>query len=218
MVSQKPYSGLFITLEGGEGAGKTVVAEQLAQVLEKEGYEILKTREPGNTQLSEELRKLILHTFNVPICEEAELLIYLASRAQHLHEKVLPALNAGKVVICDRFNDSSVAYQGGARKLGMDYVEKFCAFATHDLVPDFTLLLDVDPEVGMKRVVKERATKDRLESEALQFHREVREAYLHLADKYPERITIIDASEPLEVVVKASLSALKSHLFLKPKR
>ncbi len=215
----KPYEGLFITVEGGEGSGKTTVCDQVASALEKKGYDVIKTREPGGSALSECLRDVLLNPKKeYTIGERAELLLFLAARAQHIEEELLPALRHGKVVICDRFNDSSIAYQGCARHLGMHYVEKMCQLATEELAePNCTLFLDLDPAIGMKRVKDLRQDEyDRVEQEKLQFHCEVRQGYLHLADKHPDRIEIIDASAPVDQVVGACLKALEPHLTLKP--
>lgn len=212
----RPYEGLFITIEGGDGSGKTTVSSCLAEELEKKGYIIFKTREPGGTHLSESIRKLLLTPHeNCAIGDKAELFLFLAARSQHVEEKIHPALREGKIVICERFNDSSIAYQGCARHLGMQYVEKICDFVTEK--PDVTLFLDLDPEEGMLRLKnKRKRPADRLEQEELQFHREVRQGYLHLADKHPERILIIDASKSIEEVVQSALDALEPHLMLKP--
>ncbi|MCH9626490.1 MAG: Thymidylate kinase [Chlamydiales bacterium] len=217
--SNKPYEGLFITLEGGEGSGKTTLAESIAASLEKRGYTVTLTREPGGSALSECLRDVLLNPKKAySIGERAELLLFLAARAQHIEEQILPALRAGKVVICDRFNDSSIAYQGCARHLGKQYVEKLCLLATEGLSePSCTLFLDLDPAIGMERVQHSRHdTFDRMEQERLQFHREVRQGYLHLADEYPERIEVIDAAQPFDAVLVACLQALEPHLLLKP--
>ncbi len=219
--NNKPYEGLFITLEGGEGSGKTTLAESIATFLEKRGYEVVLTREPGGSALSELLRDVLLNPKKAySIGERAELLLFLAARAQHIEEQILPALRAGKVVICDRFNDSSIAYQGCARHLGKQYVEKLCLLATEGLSePNCTLFLDLDPAIGMERVQTSRHdTFDRMEQEKLQFHREVRQGYLHLADENPERIEIVDASQPFDAVLSACLQALEPHLLLKPQR
>ncbi len=213
----KPYKGLFITFEGGEGSGKSTLCERLAVELTSRGYDVIKTREPGGTALSEKIREMVLDK-KTPflIRERAELLLFLAARAQHVEESILPALHAGKVVLCDRFNDSSVAYQGVARHLGKNYVEKLCQLATEGLSePDCTFFLDIDPSVGSQRSL---GAPDRMEEEGLQFHQEVRQGYLHLADEHPERIVVIDASLLPDEVFAQSVTALERHLTLKPSR
>jgi dTMP kinase len=217
----KPYEGLFITIEGGEGSGKTTVCDRIVKALKARGYEVIQTREPGGSPLSECLRDILLNPKeSYKIGERAELLLFLAARAQHIEEQILPALRQGKVVVCDRFNDSSIAYQGCARHLGMHYVEKLCQLATEGLAePNCTLFLDLDPALGIERVKEKRRERfDRLEQEKLQFHREVRQGYLHLADENPDRIEVIDAAQPLEAVVESCLQALEPHLSLKPSR
>lgn len=213
----KPYEGLFITIEGGDGAGKSTFAGNLAVALEEKGYCVYRTREPGGTALSEEIRKIILNP-NSPfkIGERAELLLFLAARAQHIEETILPALREKKVVICERFNDSTVAYQGAARHLGMGHVEALCSLATN-LEPDKSFFLDIDPEEGLRRAKEKRNQPlDRLELEQLQFHRDVRQAFLHLADCHCDRISVIDATESPEEMVDKALKALEPNLTLKP--
>lgn len=213
----KPYEGLFITVEGGDGAGKSTFAEGLKVALEKKGYQVQRTREPGGTALSEEIRKLVLNphpTFK--ITERAELLLFLAARSQHIEETILPALREKFVVICERFNDSTIAYQGAARHLGMGHVEALCSLAIN-LEPDITFFLDIDPEEGLKRVKDIRKEPlDRLELEKLQFHKEVRQAFLHLADCHCDRIIVLDATETPEEMIEKALKASESCLTLKP--
>lgn len=211
MYKNKPYEGIFLTIEGGEGAGKSTLAAALVAHCHKQGYPLVHTREPGGTLLSERVRALLLENEqpSLKISEQAELLLFLAARAQHVEEVMLPALRAGKLLLCERFNDSTIAYQGGARHLGMDYVEQLVHLAIRDLSVDCTLLLDIDPEVAFQRLGRKR---DRLESEALQFHREVRSAFLYLADKYSERIVVLDATLPEQELLQAALRALQPHL------
>lgn len=206
------HQPLFITLEGGEGTGKTSLIEQLSHDLTKRGYEVITTREPGGTVLGEQIREWLLHHKpEVNVCDYAELLLFLASRAQHLYEVILPALKQGKIVLCDRFNDSSVVYQGAARGLGMDVVKKQSELACQGVTPDITLFLDVDPVIGLERTrntVKASANEgevDRIESEKIAFHHAVREGMQQLASTEPERIKTIDASQSLETVFQEAL-------------
>jgi len=216
-VRNKPYEGLFITIEGGEGAGKSTLSERLALELQQMGYEVVMTREPGGSKLSEHIRSLLLHPpADMEIGTRSELFLFLAARLQHIEEGILPHLREKKVVICERFNDSTIAYQGYARHLGMGYVEKVCAFACEEMEPDATLLLDIDPVVGLARMAKRAQPLDRLESEHIQFHQEVRHAFLQLADKHEKRMTVLDASSPLDEVVQGALEAIRPHLLLKP--
>lgn len=211
----KPYKGFFMTIEGGEGCGKSTLAEKLVEGLQKQGYGVKKTREPGGSPLSEKIRELVLSPhIDVKIGEKSELLLFLAARLQHIEEIILPALREGKVVICDRFNDSSIVYQGCARHLGMEYVEELCSLACNGLTPDLTFFLDLEPEVGLKRLKPEKI--DRLDKERLQFHKEVRQGYLQLADKYPQRICILDGSLSPEQLSLLAMREILSHLTLKP--
>ena len=200
-------SSFFITLEGGEGAGKSTLQEALANEFSSKGYSVLKTREPGGSPLAEKIRQLLLGQEVTPI---AELLLFLAARAEHIQEKIRPALEEGQVVICDRFFDSTIAYQAFARGLPMDDVEKLDQIARGGLVPDLTLLLDIDPEKAFKRIaVKGR---DRLEREGLAFHKKVRSGFLFLAKRYPERIVVIDGSLPSGAVLEEALAAIEKKL------
>lgn len=216
----KPYKGLFITIEGGDGAGKSTLCGRLAIALEKQGYVVEKSREPGGSTLSEHIRDLLLDPERkFHICERAELLLFLAARAQHVEERILPALRAGKIVICERFNDSTIAYQGCARHLGMHFVEQLCTIAYEGVIePNCTLFLDLEPEEGIKRLRVERKAMDRLDLENLQFHREVRQGFLHLADLYPNRIVILDAAAPIDQVVEKSVAAVQPFLHIQPSK
>ena len=195
--------GIFITFEGGEGAGKTTLIEAIAHHLSSLGLKVLKTREPGGTQLGEQIRTLLLQNKG-PVSPYAELSLFLASRAQHIFEVIGPALEAGTVVLCDRFNDSSIAYQGGARGLGMEKVAANCEFISQGLKPNLTLYLDVDPELGLHRAARER-TQDRIESETILFHRKIREAYLQIHRAEQGRFHLIDATLPKEQVLQNAM-------------
>lgn len=193
---------LFITFEGGEGAGKTTLIESIVQNLTLMGHPVLKTREPGGTKLGEGIRTILLDQKD-PISPFAELSLFLASRAQHIAEIIKPALKSGKIVLCDRFNDSSIAYQGMARGLGMEKVTYFCDFISEGLKPNLTIYLDLDPQIGLKRAAHKKQ-HDRIESEALAFHRKIREGYLSIHKKEPERFRLIDATKaPKEVLDEA---------------
>ena len=199
----------FITVEGCEGAGKTTLIERLELQMRAEGRAVMRTREPGGTKLGEEVRAILLQ--NGSIASHAELCLFLASRAQHLQEIILPALEAGTVVICDRFNDSTIAYQGAARGLGVEPVSFVCDFICQGLKPDLTLLLDVDPLAGLLRI-QQRRTQDRIESEELRFHVKIREAFLALCRKDPHRMHRIDASQSLEQVYETAWALVRETL------
>ncbi len=204
---------LFITFEGGEGSGKSSVMKIVAERLEKDGYSIVTSREPGGTPIAEEIRDVILDKKNTAMDPRTEALLYAASRRQHLVEKVWPALKEGKLVLCDRYLDSSLAYQGGARHLGIDEVLSINLFATEGSYPDLTLLFDIEPELGLKRIAANKGREvNRLDLEKLSFHHAVRDAFHTLAKRYPDRYVVIDASQNLDAVVEDAYSAIKSRL------
>jgi len=190
-------SGLFITFEGGDGSGKTTQITLLAAWLEKNGHTVCVTREPGGTDLGLELREIILHSTGF-ISPRAEALLYAADRAHHIHTIVRPALERGEVVVQDRYLDSSVAYQGAGRVLDPGEVEGLSLWATENLVPDVTFLLDVPARVAKDRQGQTERKFDRLEAEALDFHERVRESYLARASDDPERIVVIDGTASIE--------------------
>lgn len=198
----------FITFEGGEGAGKTTLIEEVVRTLSSEKRPLLRTREPGGTELGESVRQILLQkTSGLPMSPYAELSLFLASRAQHIAEVILPALREGKIVLCDRFNDSSIAYQGGARNLGVEEVARVCHFFSQGLEPDLTLYLDIDPEIGLSRVGNARV-QDRIETETLAFHKKIRETYHLLHRKDPKRLHLIDASKPPSEVYQEAMTLI----------
>ena len=209
--------GVFISLEGPEGAGKTSVLEALLPQLKEMGRELLTTREPGGVAISEKIREVILDKSHTQMDSKTELLLYIASRCQHLAEKVLPALEQGTWVLQDRFIDSSVAYQGYGRGLAVDDVEWLNQFATDGLKPDLTLYFDIDVKEGLARIARDQEREvNRLDLEGLDLHERVRQGYLTILEKEPERIVKIDASQPLEQVVADSLTVIKER-FIKEK-
>jgi dTMP kinase len=197
-------SGLFITFEGPEGSGKSTHIRRLQQWLEKQGHKCLITREPGGTGIAETLREIVkYHNKDEQIYDETELLLFEASRAQHVRHLIKPALERGEIVLCDRFADSSTAYQGYARGLGPDTVRSLNAYAIGDCVPDLTLILDVPPEIGLARTIERseaRRDEDRMEAEALEFHRKVREGFLEIARLEPERVKVVSSLDDSDVV------------------
>ena len=204
---------MFITLEGPEGSGKTTAVEAAVKKLEEMGYQIVRTREPGGTPISEQIRNVILDKSNTAMDGRTEALLYAASRRQHLVEKVWPALKEGKIVICDRYLDSSLAYQGGARGLGIEEVLNINLFATENTWPDLTLLFDIKPEIGLARInANANREVNRLDLEKIEFHNKVRESFLALARRFPDRYVIIDASLSRDEVAKATMEAILSRL------
>ena len=204
---------MFITLEGPEGSGKTTAVEAAVKKLEEMGYQIVRTREPGGTPISEQIRNVILDKGNTAMDGRTEALLYAASRRQHLVEKVWPALKEGKIVICDRYLDSSLAYQGGARGLGIEEVLNINLFATENTWPDLTLLFDIKPEIGLARIsANANREVNRLDLEKIEFHNKVRESFLALARRFPDRYVIIDASLSRDEVAKATMEAILSRL------
>ena len=203
--------GLFITFEGCEGSGKTTVSKYLYNRLKEEGYDVIYSREPGGVDIAEQIRSVILNVRNTAMDPRTEALLYAASRRQHLAEIVLPALKAGKIVLCDRFVDSSLVYQGYARGIGIDKVWELNQFAIDDCMPDLTLYYDVDVETGLSRV-RSRGELNRLDSENVEFHKSVRKAYQMIAEKYPERIVTIDSNRPLREVEEESYTLLKNRI------
>ena len=204
---------LFVSFEGGEGCGKSTILRLLAAKLEKEGYGLVLTREPGGTPIAEQIRNVILDKANTKMDPRTEALLYAASRRQHLVEEIWPALKEGKIVLCDRFLDSSLAYQGVARGLGIDEVLNMNYFATEKTFPDLTLLFDLQPEIGLERIA-ENANREvnRLDLEKLSFHAKVRDAFHELARRFANRYVIIDASRSIEEVEAAAYQAIKERL------
>jgi len=192
-------AGRFITLAGIEGVGKSTNLEFVRRLVEEAGHPVLVTREPGGTALAEKLRDVVLHHDDEPVPGLAELLIMFAGRCLHLENKIRPALASGTWVICDRFTDATFAYQGGGRGEGLDRIESLEHWVQQGLQPDLTLLLDAEPGVGLARA-DARGAKDRFERERLEFFDRVRRAYLDRAEKFPERIAVVDAGRPLDLV------------------
>ena len=206
--------GFFITLEGNDGAGKTTVALGLKKELERRGYEVVYTREPGGSKIAEKIRDILLNDTQESMDARTEALLFAASRRQHLKQIVIPALEENKVVLCDRFVDSSLAYQGVARELGLEEVWKINQFAIENCMPQLTLFLKVSIETGQRRM-NIRGEKNRLDREQDSFHQKVREGYDLLIRRFPERIQVIDA-EPdpktvLEDCIQTVLKGIEAH-------
>ena len=196
--------GFFITFEGPDGSGKTTISTAVQKKLVEMGYDAIYTREPGGIDIAEQIRDVILDPKNTAMDPKTEALLYAASRRQHLVEKVIPALEAGKIVICDRFIDSSLAYQGFARHLGIDNVYSINQFAVEGHFPDTTIFLNLNYNDGLKRI-ETRTFKDRLDLETNTFHQEVSMGYQKVLEKYQHRMKVVDASQEIDKVVEDSL-------------
>lgn len=209
-------SDRFITLEGIEGSGKTSAVAAIVETLEELGYEVLTTREPGGSVMAAKIRAILLDPENKALLPLAELFLYLADRAQHVEEVILPALALGKIVVCDRYADATVSYQGYARGLGAEKVARLNDYATDGLKPALTLLLDCEVQIGLSRAKKRvdslekgAPTEDRFEQEKVSFHERVRQGYLDIAKKEPERFELIDAAQNPEAVIAAVKSVIR---------
>ena len=214
MTLSEPQSlpGLFVAFEGGDGAGKSTQVGALCQALEAEGSSVVRTREPGGTPVGEKLRALVLEHGQGDIDPRTEALLFAASRAAHVRQVIRPALERGDVVVCDRYIDSSVAYQGAGRGLGTDSVLGINLWAVDGLQPDLTVLLDVDPAQGRSRRTAGDVPEDRMESEPDAFHERIRSAFLDAAERAPERYLVLPAGEPIEQLSRRILAAVRERL------
>jgi dTMP kinase len=194
----------FITFEGPDGSGKTTISRKVVEALMQEGYDVVYTREPGGIEIAEEIRNVILDPKNTKMDVRTEALLYAASRRQHLVEKILPALEAQKLVICDRFVDSSLAYQGIGRGIGLDEVFQINLFAIDHHMPELTLYLDVHAQTGLSRITS-RKFKDRLDREDVSFHLDVVKGYEQVVERFKDRIVKIDANRTIDEIVKEAL-------------
>jgi len=196
-----PSKGIFITFEGPEGCGKSTHIKLVEKYLKMKGIPIVVTCEPGGTKLGKEIRKILLNT-SANLTNEAEIFLFAADRSQHIQEVVMPALSQGKVVLSDRYIDSTIAYQIGGRNLPEDLVRYVIGVSSKGLVPDLTILLDVHPSIGIARAMTKSAASDRFESLPLQFHEKIRQQYLEIAKQNPDRITVINSEQSLEKVAE----------------
>lgn len=200
---------LFITFEGPEGAGKTTIINMVTEEFLKLGLNFISTREPGGIRIAENIRNIILNPENTEMDKRTEALLYAAARRQHLAEKVLPALEEGKLVLCDRFIDSSLAYQGVGRGIGIDEIYKINEFAINGLMPHLTIYFDLDPKIGLQRVHQaDEREINRLDLEELDFHLKVQSGYSEIISREPKRFKVIDASKSIEEVYEATLQAI----------
>ncbi|MDL0437285.1 MULTISPECIES: dTMP kinase [unclassified Niallia] len=205
--------GIFITMEGPEGAGKTTILEMLYKHYKDKGIKIVKTREPGGIRIAEKIREIILNPDHTEMDGKTEALLYAAARRQHLVEKVIPALAEGSIVLSDRFIDSSLAYQGYARGIGIEEIWKINEFAIGGVMPDLTLYFDLDPELGLARINKSNEREiNRLDLEQLDFHKRVQAGYYKVIEKFPERLHKLEASQSIEDVFEQAQQAINQVL------
>lgn len=202
---------MFITIEGGEGSGKTTLIRSLESFFKERGEKVLLTREPGGTPLGDKIRELLLETADHRVSNRAEVLLFLASRAEHVEDVIKPALKSGKVVLCDRFIDSTAAYQGYARGLGIQEMLHLSQFSSDNLEPELTLYLDIPPVEGLARAKKVMKSEknDRIEGEKMVFHEKVRRGFLTLADLFPKRIHVLDARKPADQVLLEAIQVIE---------
>lgn len=206
--------GKFISFEGTDGSGKTSVIKEVERYLKIAGYDVVTTREPGGVSISEQVRNVIHDVQNTEMDPVCEAFLYAASRRQHLVQKVIPLLNEGKIVICDRYVDSSLAYQGYARGVGIEKVKAINEFAIDGIYPDLTIFIDVRPEVGLERIMEHQQTHElnRLDRESLDFHKKTHEGYVLLAEMYPERIKRVDGEREIKEVAMDCMKLIKGIL------
>lgn len=202
-------SGYFITFEGTEGSGKTTVIEKVEQYFKDKGYNVIRTREPGGSKIAEDIRNIILDVENVKMDSITEAMLYAASRRQHLVEKVIPYLEQGYVVLCDRFIDSSLAYQGYARGLGIDKIYQMNLMATNGLLPDATIYIDVRPEIGLSRIKNNNREQNRLDLEKISFHQKVYDGYHEVSKMFVNRFKIINGEQSREKVLSDTITVLE---------
>ena len=202
--------GFFITFEGTEGSGKTTVIEKVEQYYLEKGYKVIRTREPGGSKIAEDIRNVILDVNNTAMDSITEAMLYAASRRQHLVEKVIPYLEKGYIVLCDRFKDSSLAYQGYARGLGIDKVYQLNLIATNGILPDVTIYIDVKPEVGLSRIKSNNREENRLDKESIKFHENVYEGYRQVSLMFKERFKVINGEQEREAVYNDTINVLNN--------
>lgn len=198
--------GLFISFEGNDGSGKSSALQNVLNTLKELKYDVIYSREPGGSPIAEQIRSLILDPKNFGMDAKTEALLYAASRREHITKTILPALNDGKIVLCDRFLDSSLAYQGYSRGIGIEEVYQMNQFATENLLPDLTIFVCVKPEIGMLRIKKDERALDRLEMEKMEFHQKVYEGYLKVLNKFPNRIVLVNGEQSQEQVLSEVLA------------
>lgn len=200
-MAQKIIRGIFITFEGPEGSGKSTQSKGIYEDLIRDGYDVLHTREPGGSLLGEKIREILLAKDSIPLSSESELLLFEAQRAQHISELIKPAIDQNKIVLCDRFNTATFAYQGYGLGMSIDDIKKVDSIATYGISPDLTILLDLDTRIGLERA-EAKGTPDRMEKRSIDFHNKVRQGYLLLAEKNPDKIKKVSVEENKEDTYK----------------
>jgi len=212
-MTSRERLGTFITFEGPDGSGKSTQMRILADRLRAEGKQVVETQEPGGTDIGRQIRGILLNSDNTGLCAVAEMLLYFAARAQNFEERILPAWKAGAIVLSDRFTDSTLAYQAGGRGLGRNVVMQLHEIACRGLQPDLTICVDVGTETGLSRTrLRNGANRDRMDEQALEFHRKVRSIYLELASENPERIKLIDGNGTIEDVSERIWNVVKDRV------
>ncbi|RAK16584.1 dTMP kinase [Anoxybacillus vitaminiphilus] len=206
-------AGYFFSFEGPDGAGKTTIIQLVEKFLTEQGFEVISTREPGGIEIAEKIRAVILNPEHKSMDARTEALLYAAARRQHLVERVVPALNEGKIVLCDRFIDSSLAYQGFARGLGIDEVLAINEFAINGCMPSLTVYFDLDPKIGLERINKNKLREiNRLDMESFSFHYKVREGYLQLVKRFKDRIIQVDANRTIDEVFEETAKIIMQRI------
>ncbi|MEZ7892372.1 MAG: dTMP kinase [Candidatus Wallbacteria bacterium] len=212
------YKGIFITFEGPEGSGKSTQSNMLYEYLKNRNHDVITTFEPGGTPIANQIRSVILSRENIKMTPECEMFLYAASRSQHVREIIVPKIESGGIVICDRFTDSSIAYQGFGRELGYDRVSEIQKIATGGVMPDLTIMLDIETEIGLERTFNKRnpnkieSSADRIELENITFHKKVRDGYLKLASMFPERIKVLNANEDPKAIFEKIKTLITAEL------
>jgi len=212
MEHKRVMQGKFITFEGIDGCGKSTQLALTSQILTEKGYDVIVTREPGGTSISEKIREILLSPSNGEMVNECEILLYCAARAQHVREKIIPAVKSGKIVLCDRFQEATFGYQGYGRGIALDVLKSINTYATGGLNPDLTFIFDVSVEMSMGRMAKINKAKDRLEQNGADFFQRIRDGFLNLAKSSPDRIKLINAEQSIELVSVEVINLIQKHI------
>lgn len=212
MEHRAAMQGKFITFEGIDGCGKSTQLALASKILAEKGYDVVVTREPGGTSISEKIREILLSPSNSEMVNECEILLYCAARAQHVREKIIPAVNSGKIVLCDRFQEATFGYQGYGRGIPLDILRTVNAYATGGLNPDLTFIFDLSVEMSVSRMAKINKAKDRLEQNGTDFFQRIRDGFLNQAKISPERIKLINAEQSIEQISAEVINLIQNHM------